>query len=288
MRNIRYILEAVFIHIFYYGFKALPPEMASNLGGWLARTIGPRLAASRKALANIARAFPHSNEIERQTILVGMWDNLGRVFAEYPHLKTIARDRTVIESSVDLDVYKSTHKGAVFASAHYGNWEISCAAPLFQLGLEIDSSYRAPNNPWVEGLLLKGRTLDGVLNSYPKSRTGGRGLLKAAQAKRNLIILFDQKYNEGIGVSLFGQEAMTNPVFVQIGQKYDMDALPMRVVRDGPARLRLLIEKPLRLYEDDETPRPHGDVIQDAHQILERWITEHPGHWLWLHRRWKD
>lgn len=287
MQKIRYLFEAIALYALYYFFKILPIEKASNFGGWLTKTIGSRMAVSRKALHNIELSLPELPASEHHEIVKDMWENLGRTFAENPHLNEISKSRTIIQSEIDLKQYKSERK-AVFAGAHYGNWEIGCAAPYYQLGLEIDSTYRPPNNSWVESLLLKNRTLDGKLSSFPKSRSGGMAMLKAAKNDRNLIILFDQKYNEGVNVPLFGRDAMTNPVFIQIAQKYGMDVLPTRVVRDGAARLRLLIEKPLRLYEDNGDTRPVENVIADAHKILESWIREHPGHWLWLHRRWKD
>src|SRR5207247_9471914 len=70
-------------------FGQLPLDWASALGGALARRIGPSLSISERARRNLRRAFPHLSEIAIERIVIEMWDNLGRVAAEYPHLREI-------------------------------------------------------------------------------------------------------------------------------------------------------------------------------------------------------
>jgi KDO2-lipid IV(A) lauroyltransferase len=64
------------------GFKVLPLDSASALGGALARRIGPFLGVSKHARRNIGRAFPELCETEIAHVVAGMWDNLGRLAAE--------------------------------------------------------------------------------------------------------------------------------------------------------------------------------------------------------------
>src|SRR5262245_32952684 len=52
----------------------------------LLQKIGPRLRGHRTARAQLRIAFPEKKEEEAEAILDGMWDNLGRVVAEYGHL----------------------------------------------------------------------------------------------------------------------------------------------------------------------------------------------------------
>lgn len=71
-------------------FEALSLDRASALGGALARRVGPFLGVSKLARRNLSRAFPELSEAEIERIVTGMWDNLGRVAAEYPHLRKSA------------------------------------------------------------------------------------------------------------------------------------------------------------------------------------------------------
>jgi Kdo2-lipid IVA lauroyltransferase/acyltransferase len=70
-------------------FAVLPLDCASALGGAMGRLIGPLLGISNRARRNIKRALPGLSESEIGDIIAGMWDNLGRVAAEYSHLRNI-------------------------------------------------------------------------------------------------------------------------------------------------------------------------------------------------------
>ena len=52
-------------------FRFLPLEWASGLGGFLARSIGPWLAISRRAHRNLRRAMPEIGEDEARRIVRG-------------------------------------------------------------------------------------------------------------------------------------------------------------------------------------------------------------------------
>src|SRR5436305_12783926 len=67
--------------------RCLPLAAASALGGFLACRIAPRLAISDRARHNLHAAFPEFSHTQINAIVRGMWDNLGRVPAEYPHLR---------------------------------------------------------------------------------------------------------------------------------------------------------------------------------------------------------
>src|ERR671935_1584955 len=60
-------------------------HMADFAGGFM-RTLGPRLKEHKIGRDNLAAAFPEKSPAEIEDILRGVWDNLGRVAAEYAHL----------------------------------------------------------------------------------------------------------------------------------------------------------------------------------------------------------
>ncbi len=83
-------LEAWGAAAFFGVFGLLPIDFASALGGALGRRIGPFLGISKRARLNLRRAFPDLPDAEIERTVIGMWDNLGRVAAEYPHLRRFA------------------------------------------------------------------------------------------------------------------------------------------------------------------------------------------------------
>lgn len=280
MKKISYAVEAFCLYLIFGFLGMLPATWASGLGGFIGRHVGKRLATSRKALDHIARAFPDRNNSAHRKILVDMWDNLGRTLAEYPHLKTIATHHVQIENLDILDAYPRD-QNFLFFSAHLANWEICAPSIFLARQIELNLVYRAPNNPWVNRLLDRYRRA--VLNilTIPKSKKGARDIVRVLADKKHLGILIDQKYNEGIAVPFFGHPAMTSPAFVQLAQKFEVPLIPAQVIRVSGCSFRMIFHPPLPTAGRDVQA-----VISEAHTMLETWITDHPGQWLWLHRRW--
>ena len=287
MKKIRYALEAIVLYAVFYFFKVLPPATASNIGGWIGRTLGPRLAANRKALRNIHRALPNMTDQQRAQAIRGMWDNLGRIMAEYPHLETLAKHHTTIKGIETLKQHAPTGTAAIIIGAHFGNWEIPSIAAHLQTHIKTHITYRAPNNRWSDRLLARARSLKGQIPAYNKSPEGGRAMLKAVKAGHPLAILIDQKYNEGLEIPFFGHPAMTNPIAVTLAQKYKRPLIPTRLNRIEKTQFTITVCDPIPTHHDDGTPIPIPEILQTLHTLMEGWITDNPDHWLWLHRRWK-
>lgn len=289
MKNIRYIAEAVLVYFFYFIFWILGPNIASAAGGWFGRFLGPKLAASRKADRNIALAFPDLSAHDRYKIVRGMWDNLGRVIAEYPHLEIISKNYTRVIGHENLNSLLNEQGGpAVFIGAHLANWEINGSCLYTKFGKRVDLTYRAPNNPWTAKLLERARTLRGRLQAYPKSAQSGRSILNALKQGHLLGILIDQKYNEGLSVPFLGHPAMTNPIFVQLSQRFDCPLIPVRIRRLEGCHFEITVYPSLCLFDKNKNPLPLETVIQSAHTLLEEWVKACPDQWLWLHRRWSN
>ena len=115
-------------------FELLPFDRASALGGALARRIGPFLGVSKTCGRNISRAFPELSGTEIGRVVAGMWDNLGRVAAEYPHLRKIR----VFEAGGGIETHGFEHVDRAVAtgrrmivfSGHIANWEIAMLAGI--------------------------------------------------------------------------------------------------------------------------------------------------------------
>lgn len=265
----------------------MPAQAASNLGAFIGRNIGTRLAMNRRVRRHILIAFPDLAETDQLKIISRMWDNLGRIFAEYPHLEKISRDYTIIENADILEPYLKDEKPIIFIGGHIGNWEISGAAMLTQMNRAISLTYRPPNNPWVSGLLDKLRTLNGRIKAYPKSSEGGRSMMKTLRENGQLGILIDQKYNEGLSTEFFGEQAMTNPIFAQLALKYDCPIIPVRCERISGINFKLTVHEPVKTADEYGLALTLEEIVQNSQNIIQSWIQRNPEQWIWLHRRWK-
>jgi KDO2-lipid IV(A) lauroyltransferase len=239
---------------------------------------------------NLQRAFPEKNAAQIARIVRRMWDNLGRVVAEFAHLDSL--DVYALGGPVEvvggeyLDQLRDDGKPGLFFSAHLGNWELAPLAAS-QRGIHLHQIYRAANNPHLEWLYRRRRavTESGLI---PKGAKGARELLRVIKAGGHVGILVDQKMNDGIAIPFFGRPAMTAPALAQISLKYDCPAVPVRVERldGGRGHFRITIYPPLKVEKTGDHQRDIIRLMTQVNGLLEAWIRERPEQWLWVHNRW--
>src|SRR5580698_3494927 len=145
--RLRYGAEAAVFFAFMAVFRVIGLSAASRLGGFIGRNFFSWLPPDRIARANLLRAFPEKSESERNAIRRTMWDNLGRVVGEYPHLDKFSPkgDDPRITYNYPPGVTTESLKGQplMFLSGHLGNWEMM---PILgqQLGFDIAAVVRPP------------------------------------------------------------------------------------------------------------------------------------------------
>jgi Kdo2-lipid IVA lauroyltransferase/acyltransferase len=289
-RRLLHLAEGLGATLVFALFRALPLDAASALGGFLGRGLGPRLRVSRRALANLRRAMPEIGPDEGRRVIRGMWDNLGRVVAEYPHLdayQCYAGDgRIEMRGAENIRAQGAPGRRAIFFSGHFGNWEVPTLA-VTQAGLGVVEMYRAANNPIVDRLIQRCRSVIGS-ELAAKGSAGARRMLAAMRSGRHIALLVDQKQNEGIAVPFFGRDAMTEQSLAVFARRFDCAVVPVRVDRLAGARFRVTAEPPLDWRRSDDPVADARALLAQVNQVLERWIRARPDHWFWVHRRWPD
>ena len=269
-------------------FGCLPVDWASALGGRIGRLLGPRLGLSRRALRNLRRAFPENDERENRRILCAMWDNLGRAFAEYPHLAWICAAESgrveIVNGEAVSDLMADGRPGIVFGG-HFANWEVGPSTIHRLMGASLLSVYRAANNRWTDRVF---RRLLRTRRTVAKGREGGRELVAHLNHGGHIAMLVDQKLNDGIAVPFFGREAMTAPAVARLGLRYGCPILPIRVERLDGARFRFTVLPSVELTDTGNTTADVLAIMTRINGMLEGWVRARPEHWLWLHRRWAD
>lgn len=283
-------LEAAAVYAAYGLCAALPLDAASAIGGFIGRTIGPHLGLSRRAANRLRRVFPEKTESEIASILRGVWDNFGRVAAEYTHLdaiRTFGTDsRLEIVGLEHFDAARDSGRPVICFSAHFGNWEMALLAAR-QRGLPLNVIYRSANNRWVDKLIQRSRR-DVVAGAIAKGREGAREAMTVLKSGEHLAVLVDQRMNDGIPVPFFGRPAMTAPALAQLALKYDCVVLPTRVERVAGARFRLTVFPALSPPIGEDRHAVVLAYMTKVNEIIESWVRARPDQWLWLHRRWPD
>ena len=291
LRAVSEWLEATLLKGAVRALECLSPAAASNLGGALARSVGPWLPVSRVADDNLRRALPVLDAAARARVIRGVWDNLGRTVAELPHLASFRRTDAgpgwEIEGEAHVARLRASGGQALFFSGHFGNWELILPVAA-SLGIGVAGVYRTASNAAVDRLIQsrRQRALGSGVAMFPKGAQGARAALLHLRAGGSLGLLVDQKMNDGIAVPFFGRDAMTAPALAQFARHFSVPIIPVRVVRLGPARFRLVCEAPLEVTLTGGRTADLYAITLAVNQTLERWIRADPAAWLWLHRRW--
>jgi KDO2-lipid IV(A) lauroyltransferase len=269
--------------------RSLPIDAASAVGGLLGRRIGPRLRVSNNVRRNLRAALPELPETRIEAIVRAMWDNLGRVAAEYPHLRKIrvfdGPGRVETLGIEHLDRAIAAGRRVILFGGHLANWEVAALA-AGQYGLDIAQIYRAANNPLVNRMLARLR--GGGSELIPKGAVASRRAVAALRRGGHVSLLADQKLNEGIAVPFFGRPAMTAPALALLALRFDCAVLPARVERRGGARFRLTLHPPLDVPHSGDRDADVLAIMTAVNATLEGWIRERPEQWFWVHSRWPD
>src|ERR1700712_3745364 len=130
------------------------PDKTANFFGRVAHFIGRRLHEDRIGRENLTAAFPEKSQEEIETILAGVWDNLGRIGAEFAHLDHIWEHDRARPQDSRIEIEPGPHellaqlrldgKPALIFASHLGNWELPALAAVAH-GLDAAILYRRPN-----------------------------------------------------------------------------------------------------------------------------------------------
>lgn len=264
-------------------------EAASNLGGWLLKTLGPKTGTHRTVTRNLRIAFPDMPPAEREALAVAAWEQTGRTFAETTQLDriTIESGRLEVVGMERLHAIRDSGRPVVFVSGHLACFE-TMAAVILASGVPCQITYRAANNPYVDKQIRAARARYGVKLFAPKGGDGARELLLGMQRGESVALMNDQKFSEGPEVTFFGQPVNAAPGPSRLALRYGTVLQPMSVVRLPGVRFRVTAHEPITL---EETGDKAGDIARGVQAIttfVEDRVREHPVDWFWVHKRWPD
>ena len=276
-----------------WAMKRIPPDRAADLCAFVARNLGPLMPVHRLALANLRAAFPEKDEAWIKATVREAWDNLGRVAGEYVHLGTIwdydpdhpDRGRIVTDDAPKLVALRDDGKPALCFAAHLGNWELPAVAAAAH-GMESAVVYRMPNIRSIARQItrIRGPLMGTLIRSRPEAVFAMAGALESG---KHLGMLVDQHFSRGVDVDFFGRRCKANPTLARLARQFDCPVIGVRVIRLPGRRFRIAATGPIELPRDAAGKVDVAAATQMINSIVEGWIREYPGQWLWFHRRWR-
>ena len=278
------------------GLRLADPDITANLAGRFMRGVGPLLPEHRVGRANLAAAFPEKTPAEIDAILRGVWDNLGRIGAEFAHLDRLwdfdpdhpertGRIEFAPESVARFRRLFDDGKPALIFAAHLANWELPaiCAATY-----KLDSAvlYRRLNIAGISEWMIKTRAVS-MGELIPGGLDAPVRLAKALERGAHVGMLVDQHFSRGVDVTFFGRPAKANPLLARLARHFHCPIHGTRIIRLPGNRFRAELTEEIAPARDAQGEIDIAGTMQIVTGLVESWVREHPEQWLWLHRRWR-
>lgn len=286
MNKIKYFFQFILIMFIFAIFKILGLKISSYIGGKLFQLIGPLFRSKKIIQQNIKRAFPEIDQENLNKITNSMWNNYGRVFAEYMFIKKFRyqkiSENIIIEGKEILEDIKRNNLKVIFISGHFSNFELM-AMEIEKKGINLAAIYRPLNNIFLNFFMEKIRKKYICKKQIKKGIGGVKELLKLNKEGYSTALMIDQRVSEGIKSTFFNEEAFTTTIPSQLIKKFRIPIVPISIERFDNIKFKMIVHKPLNFSDDDSTE----DITLKLNKILEKMILENPNHWIWSHNRWK-
>jgi Kdo2-lipid IVA lauroyltransferase/acyltransferase len=153
-------------------------------------------------------------------------------------------------------------------------------------GLNVTAMFRPPNNPYIAKRVLGARQTN-MGHLVPSKAGASISLARILEAGGNIGVLVDQKFVKGIKTDFFGVPCLTSPLVAKLTRQYECDIYPAYCIRLPGDRFRLTLEDKLPIPRDVNGRIDPLALMQSINDHVEKWVRQHPGQWMWFHKRWQ-
>lgn len=283
LQHISYFAIVFFFTIFSFLPLLVLRRLATTLAA-CAYYLVPRIKIVGMANLDIA----YGDELTRQEkmdILRGSVRNLALVALEFPKVSLFRKDFDTMNITVKGWENVDATSGAVFVSAHLGNWEWLLPVGV-HFGLRPVVVVRPFDDPRMDRLIERVRELSGV-KTLPKHAALGP-LLHRLQQGWHAGLLADQNPREdAVPVTFLGKSTWATVGPAIIAMRAHVPIHPVCITRSDNYAYIVEFFPALPLDDTGDTLVDLQRNTQKCQDALERIIRQHPEQWLWFHRRWK-
>jgi len=276
------------------GVGLLPRGVAVGVGRAVGRAAYALAGGLRRTgLRNLEIAFPEMERSERERILRGSFESLGRQLGEVSQFPraTPEKLRDIVEYDSEdvklLDLARERGRGVIFLTGHLGAWELLCFAhsafysPLSFLVRPID-------NPLIEEMVEGLRTRYG--NQPIDKKAAARTALRLLKSGGTLGVLADlnSQEREGVFVPFFNRLACTTAGVATLALRTDATVIPCFAPWDERRQKFVFRGGPvIELVRTGDDARDVEINTANFTAAIERYVRMFPDQWLWIHKRWK-
>ncbi len=286
MKYIKYFIQFLVVIFCFLIFKILGAKASSFLSGKIFEFIGPFFRSKKTITSNIKRAFPNINKNHLNEITDLMWNNYGRVFAEYIFIKDFRNGKLSnlieVEGENIINEVKNSGKQYIFISGHFSNFELM-AMYLEKIGIKLCAIYRPLNNIFLNKIMETIRKKYICKYQIKKGIGGLKDLMVLNKKQFSTALMIDQRVSEGVLSDLFNQKALTTTIPGQLVKKFNISVVPVYIERIEGLKFKITFQKPINFSKDKNSQ----NITDELNKILEKMILKKPEQWIWSHNRWK-
>ncbi|MBC7467545.1 MAG: lipid A biosynthesis lauroyl acyltransferase [Bdellovibrio sp.] len=245
--------------------------------------------------SNLDIVFPNKSFEEKKKIARGSMQSMGRNF--FDTFKIPSVDLPWIEKQVrfhGLDHYEKAlaeGKGILFLSLHLGSGDLGAAVlakrlkPIYIISKRFRNQFI--DTAW---FALRGASKTQFIDAHGKKNAFE--ILGALKKNFGVVFVLDQFMGKPFGVltSFFGKKTGTAYGLALFAKKTQAPVVPIYTHWGKDGMLNISFGERIDLSpfvsDDDETYK--CNVTNRFNHEIEKIILQHPEHWMWVHRRWKD
>ncbi len=285
MRKFFYLIEFIFIKLFFFILIIIGYKNGSNLGNFIGRLFGP-IFRSKKLIENNLEKSGIADKKNYNKIISKIYGNYGRILAEYPFLKAFRNNKLnkfiEIDGLENLNKIKREKRRAVFVSGHFNNFELM-ALQIEKAGINLCAIYRPLNNVFLNKTMEEIRENFICKNQIKKGRSGTRQIIENIKKGNSVALMIDQRVREGIKINFFGKPASTTTIPAQLIKKYKCDLVPIYIERRNNNYFKMFVSEPIKIGSNKSIK----EISEHLNKILEKMILKNIDQWIWTHDRWK-
>ncbi len=268
------------------GFKIMPRPMVRCILVFLFLVVGYGIGIRKSvAIKQLRRIYPDKNDSFIRAILKKMYIGMALTIQEI-YLTDDKRlfNMCRIRGREYVDDALAMGRGAILATAHFGNWEAARILPM--AGIPLSAIAKTQRNTLFDNYTNKIRKSCG-LKVINMSR-GLRDIVHQLGEGRLVAILMDQNAGKaGLMMDFLGYQASHWKGVAKLSLRYKVPIVPGFARRDEDGTLVFEFYPPI-LHEDlPDDEENYYTVLQEVNRIIEAQILKYPEQWFWVHKRWK-
>jgi len=204
-------------------------------------------------------AFPEKSPEEIEAILKGVWDNLGRLGAEFAHIDSYLGTRSRA-SRKQPDRNRGAYPRTVCAATARRqagadlcepsrNWEL----PAWRRSPTAGRRYALPAaEHFLRQRIIEENACGQMGTLIPTGRDAPLRLADALQKGQHVAMLVDQYFTNGVDVTFFGRKTKANPTLARLLRQIECPIHGVRIIRLPGHRFRAELSEEVNPVRDAE------------------------------------